>query len=562
MSMCSRYHPWMGDDNDRDLREAQSDDDRLAAARSTSSASISDVEERYLALFNSIEQGFCTLEVAFDEHDHPIDYRFLEISPSFEAQTGIRDGAGRWMREIAADQDQHWFDIYGDVAKTGKPNRFESWSTPLNRWWSVYAFRVGDPRRRQVGVLFNDITERKHAEAALQLFANANEALAASADYAGVIRAVASAAVESFAEWCSIAMVQHDGRLERALVLHRDPKKQQLADALQAQIGETTGAKRTIQTGRPLLATELRPADLARLGSDRTRLIEALGARSLMVVPLVGRGGPVGAMSFVRDAQAPRYGRADLSVAEEFGRRAGMAVENARLFERLREANAVKDEFLGLLSHELRNPLTTVVGLSGVFDRRMQSLTAEDQRDAARLLHRDALRLQSLIDNLLLLTRLPQGELESEPLLLHRLAEQAVKAFSEQFPDRVVALDAPAELPPVLAHEPWMLMVMANLLSNAQKYSPDDEPIDVIVAATGEFVSVSVLDRGAGLAAADCEHIFEPFFRAAATAEAAGGMGLGLALCKRLVELQGGTISCEARDGGGSVFSFSLPIDH
>jgi len=121
-------------------------------------------EERYGALFNSIDQGFCTLEVRFDEQDRAVDYRFLEISPSFERQTGILNGEGRWMRDIAADQDEHWFELYGSVARTGEPLRFENYSTPLGRWWSVYAFRIEDPGLRRIAVLFNDITERKRAE--------------------------------------------------------------------------------------------------------------------------------------------------------------------------------------------------------------------------------------------------------------------------------------------------------------------------------------------------------------------------------------------------------------
>jgi PAS domain-containing protein len=127
-----------------------------------------DLEDRYFALFNSIDQGFCTLEVAFDGNQKPIDYRFLEVSPSFERQTGIHDGAGRWMRDISPDQDEHWFEIYGRVALTGEPARFENYSTPLGRWWSVYAFRVQRPEQRRVGVLFNDITEQKRAEEALR----------------------------------------------------------------------------------------------------------------------------------------------------------------------------------------------------------------------------------------------------------------------------------------------------------------------------------------------------------------------------------------------------------
>lgn len=125
-------------------------------------------EERYLALVNALDQGFCTIEVAFADDGAALDYRFLEVSPSFERQTGIKDAAGRWMREIAPDHDAHWFQLYGDVAKTGQPIHFENYSTPLGRWWSVHAFPIGDPQRRRVGLLFNDITEGKLAEEALR----------------------------------------------------------------------------------------------------------------------------------------------------------------------------------------------------------------------------------------------------------------------------------------------------------------------------------------------------------------------------------------------------------
>ena len=133
--------------------------------RKAAEAARADAEERYHALFTAIDQGFCTLEVRFDADERPVDYRFLEVSPSFERQTGIVNGAGRWIRDIAPDQDDTWFERYGRVARTGESARFEEHSTPLARWWSVYAFRVGDPALRRVGVLFHDISDRKRADA-------------------------------------------------------------------------------------------------------------------------------------------------------------------------------------------------------------------------------------------------------------------------------------------------------------------------------------------------------------------------------------------------------------
>src|SRR5712672_4383637 len=121
-------------------------------------------EQNYRMLFESIDEGFCTIEVLFDQNEKPVDYRFLQISPSFERQTGIKNAAGRRMREIAPQHEEHWFEIYGRIALTGEPMRFENEAKQLGRWYDVYAFRVEDPKRRHVGILFNDITERKRAE--------------------------------------------------------------------------------------------------------------------------------------------------------------------------------------------------------------------------------------------------------------------------------------------------------------------------------------------------------------------------------------------------------------
>jgi PAS domain S-box-containing protein len=122
-------------------------------------------EQNYRTLFESIDEGFCTIEVLFDQNEKPVDYRFLQISPSFERQTGIKNAVGRRMREIAPQHEEHWFEIYGRIALTGEAVRFENEAKQLGRWYDVYAFRVEDPKRRRVGILFNDITERKRAEA-------------------------------------------------------------------------------------------------------------------------------------------------------------------------------------------------------------------------------------------------------------------------------------------------------------------------------------------------------------------------------------------------------------
>ena len=134
-------------------------------------------EEKYRTLFESVDEGVCTIEVLFDENEKPIDYRFLEVNPSFEKQTGIQNARGRRMREIAPLHEEHWFEIYGKVALTGESVRFENQAVQLNRWYDVYALRVGNPKQRHVAIFFKDITERKLADEAIKRF---NEQLLAT----------------------------------------------------------------------------------------------------------------------------------------------------------------------------------------------------------------------------------------------------------------------------------------------------------------------------------------------------------------------------------------------
>jgi PAS domain S-box-containing protein len=138
--------------------------DGLLAQRRRSEKRLQQSESKYRTLFESIDEGFCLIEVIFDERDKPVDYRFLEFNPAFEQQTGLIDALGRTMRELVPKQEQHWFDIYGRVARTGQPIRFENHAAQLHRWYDVYAWRFGDPYSSQVAVLFKDITERKIAE--------------------------------------------------------------------------------------------------------------------------------------------------------------------------------------------------------------------------------------------------------------------------------------------------------------------------------------------------------------------------------------------------------------
>jgi len=126
-------------------------------------------EERYRTLFKSMDEGFCIIEMIFNRHEKPVDWRFLEVNPSFEKQNGLQDATGKRMSELASGLEPYWYETYGQVARTGKPVRFVNEAKALGgRWFDLYAFRVGGPDSRKVAIIFTNITERKRSEEALR----------------------------------------------------------------------------------------------------------------------------------------------------------------------------------------------------------------------------------------------------------------------------------------------------------------------------------------------------------------------------------------------------------
>jgi PAS domain S-box-containing protein len=155
----------------RDITQQKKAEEKLLLINKELESYISQLkesEEKLSILFNSIDEGFCIIQMIFDEEKNPVDYRFLVVNPSFEKQTGLRDTVGKRMREFAPNHEKHWFEIYGRIALTGESIRFENRAEELHRWYDVYAFRFGDPKNLQVAVLFNDITERKQTEETIQ----------------------------------------------------------------------------------------------------------------------------------------------------------------------------------------------------------------------------------------------------------------------------------------------------------------------------------------------------------------------------------------------------------
>jgi len=230
--------------------------------------------------------------------------------------------------------------------------------------------------------------------------------------------------------------------------------------------------------------------------------------------------------------------------------------------EALRQSNAVKDEFLGLVSHELRTPVTTIYGNAQLLRSRAQRLSEADRIEMVGDIAQDAERLLAVIENLLLLTKVEGGVApDLEPQVLAHVLRATIENFTRGRAREVTFTSVPAHHLVVDADRTYVELLLGNLLSNADKYSPVGRPIEVVLKVADGEAQVAVLDRGMGLPDdGNPAELFTPFYRAPAAREQASGMGIGLAVCKRLAEAQGGRVWAVARDGGGAEVGFALPL--
>ena len=225
----------------------------------------------------------------------------------------------------------------------------------------------------------------------------------------------------------------------------------------------------------------------------------------------------------------------------------------------LEASNRVKDEFLGLISHELRTPVTSIFGNAVLLADRPH--IAQPEAAMIRDIGEDADRLLRIVENLLQLTRLGSGtSVDREPQVLNHAVRAAVESRRHRHPERPINLVMPSGSVVVEAEDVALEMVAENLLSNADKYSPPGAPIDVTIDSDARSATVRILDRGIGIPDDIAPDVFTAFFRTDRARRTAGGVGVGLAVCKRIIDAHDGRIWAGPRDGGGAEIGFELPL--
>jgi two-component system, sensor histidine kinase and response regulator len=226
----------------------------------------------------------------------------------------------------------------------------------------------------------------------------------------------------------------------------------------------------------------------------------------------------------------------------------------------LKHALRAKDEFLALISHELRTPVSVIFGNVELMSTRGDKLADDDKAAAMMDLRRETRRLRRLVENVLALARVEYGvKSVPVPVSLSAIIKQQIDRHGQMYPERPIAAQLPTQLPTVVCDDLSVDLVLGNLLANAQKYSPPDQPIEIVAQSDDSHVVISVRDRGSGVPVEDAERIFDPFYRSESSGSVKG-IGIGLAVCKRLIEAYRGRVWLSPHDGGGSDFRFSLPV--
>ncbi len=577
---------------------------RDEAVRKQAEADLRDSEERFRAMFNQAAVGISQVG---------LEGRYIAVNSALCKITGYSDTD---LHQMSYRDLTHPEDLPQELAQVDRLLAREIQNFTIEKrylrqdgtliWVSLTTSMVwneqGQPKYA-IGIV-QDISdrrrselERKQADANQRFLIAASTLLAASLDYETTLSNVVNLVVPTLADCCIVDIFRDDGTLEQLTIACHDSAQQATLDQLRQHYPppKEHPVMQRLRQGESVLHPTF-PDFLitAIVQSDSHALMPDVTLHSTMAIPLLSRDRVFGIIWFVLTQTDRQYQPADLALAEDIARRMATAIDNARLYSETQKANRIKDEFLAVLSHELRTPLNPILGWTRLLRTRRFNAEATDR--ALETIERNALLQTQLIEDLLDISRILQGKLSLRvcPVNLVSVIEAAMEtmflaadAKSIHFEFQVLAHPSPANSIPnstagnledtptffVLGDPNRLQQVIWNLLSNAVKFTAVGgrieiriERVDLNSKDKGEtgtsLAQIRVSDTGSGIDPEFLPYVFDYFRQAdSTTTRSVGGMGLGLAIVRHLVELHGGVVqAASAGEGEGATFVVRLPL--
>ncbi|MCE9602633.1 MAG: PAS domain S-box protein [Gemmatimonadetes bacterium] len=416
-------------------------------------------------------------------------------------------------------------------------------------------------------VLLRDVTERKRLDEGQRRLAAAVATLGETLEVDVTERSIAQLPVPWLGDGVLLDVVTGAQQLRRVPSVTGNAALDAALRAVAAHAIDLDSPSRVVDVlrrGRTDLVTAVDDEWLEAHTADADELarMRALGMRSVLLVPVVAREHVLGVLKIFRMQGRVPFSEADRVVAEELALRAAFALDNARLYATARLATSARDHALGVVSHDLRNPISAI-GMSarallasiGPEDTDRRSLVSNimESQDLTQRMIRDLLDVASIEVGRLRVERRP------EPLV--PILERAVALFEREAADRSIAvsLSVDDELPVVSGDAGRLVQVLSNLIANALRFTDRMGRVTVRARRQGDEVEVSVADTGSGIPTANLPVIFERYWTVRGNAPK-GGTGLGLAIARSIVEAHGGRIWAESEVGKGSIFKFTVRV--
>jgi PAS domain S-box-containing protein len=484
-------------------------------------------EEKYRTLFDSIDEGFAVCQMIFDEQGQPCDYRFLQVNPAFAKLTGLAEAEGKTVLEMLPTLDEEpWVGIYGKVLQTGEAVRFEQYSPTLDRWYDVNAFCVDEPQSYHFALLFSEISDRKRIEVALR---------ESEAKTRNILESISDGFYALDENW------RFTYANQAAEILTRRQASDLIGKVFWEEFPGVVGSefeqvyRRAVSDRVPMSVTAFYP------DHDRWYEVNAYPAANGITIYFKN-------VTELKQAEAER---------EQLLQREQAARQEAE------RANRIKDEFLAVLSHELRTPLNPILG----WLKLLQSgrLDPAKSKEALSTIDRNAKLQAQLIEDLLDISRILRGKmaLTLTPVPLAIPIQNAIETVRLAAEAKHIQIQTLLDhIQPVAGDAARLQQVVWNLLSNAIKFTPVNGQVTIQLTQVESIAQLTIRDTGKGISAEFLPYVFEHFRQEdGSTTRKFGGLGLGLAIVRQIVEMHGGTIRAESLgENQGATFRVQLPL--